>query len=324
MTNYMTEILVLSRADLEKIMSMRETIEAVEDAFRGLALGEVVMPLPYIIDVSKHNGVWGVKSALINSQDVVGVKLSSGYFENPVKYNLPSITGVVIVADSKHGVPLAVMDASVITAFRTGAVAGVAAKYLARKNSEKVAVFGAGVQGRTQLLALTEVLRVDEARVYDVVASYAEKFAKEMSAKTGVKVIPSPSVKDALRDVDVVSTATPSKQPYIMLEMVPKGVHITTVGSDHKGKQELENKIYDVSKVVVDKREVALEKDYLKPHHIYAELGEVVAGMKKGRTSDDEITIMDSSGLGLQDAAAGLAAYHLAKKKNLGTWVEFF
>lgn len=320
----MTEILVLSRADLEKIMSMKETIEAVEDAFRGLALGEVVMPLPYIIDVSKHNGVWGVKSALINSQDVVGVKLSSGYFENPVKYNLPSITGVVIVADSKHGVPLAVMDASVITAFRTGAVAGVAAKYLARKNSEKVAVFGAGVQGRTQLLALTEVLRVDEARVYDVVPSYAEKFAKEMSAKTGVKVTPSPSVKDALRDVDVVSTATPSKQPYIMLEMLSKGVHITTVGSDHKGKQELENKIYDVAKVVVDKREVALEKDYLKPHHIYAELGEVVAGMKKGRTSDDEMTIMDSSGLGLQDAAAGLAAYNLAKKKNLGTWVEFF
>lgn len=320
----MTELLILSRSDLEKVLTMKEVIEAVETAFKGLALGEVVMPMPYIIDVPKHNGVWGVKSALINTQDVVGVKLSSGYFENPSKYNLPSITGVVVVADSKHGIPLAVMDASIITAYRTGAVAGVAARYLARKDSEKAAIFGAGVQGRTQLLALAEVLRLETVNVYDVVQASAEKFASEMSAKTGIEVRVSKSVEEALRDVDVVSTATPSRTPYIMLEMLSKGVHITTVGSDHKGKQELENRIYDAAKVVVDKREVALEKDYLKPHHIYAELGEVVAGIKPGRTSSEEITIMDSSGLGIQDAAAGLAAYSLAKKKKIGTVVEFF
>jgi ornithine cyclodeaminase/alanine dehydrogenase-like protein (mu-crystallin family) len=156
----MTELLILSKADLEKVLSMRETIDAVETAFRGLALGEVVMPMPYIIDVPKHNGVWGVKSALINTQDVVGVKLSSGYFENPSKYNLPSITGVVVIADSKHGIPLAVMDASVITAYRTGAVAGVAARYLSRGDSQIAAIFGAGVQGRTQLMALAEVLKL--------------------------------------------------------------------------------------------------------------------------------------------------------------------
>jgi alanine dehydrogenase len=320
----MTELLVLSRSDLEKVLTMKETIDAVETAFKGLALGEVVMPMPYIIDVPKHKGVWGVKSALINTQDVVGVKLSSGYFENPSKYNLPSITGVVVVADSKHGIPLAVMDASIITAYRTGAVAGVAARYLARKNSEKAAIFGAGVQGRTQFLATTEVLKLKNVKVYDVVKAAAESFASEMTAKTGVEVRVAGSVEEALKDVDVVSTATPSKTPYIKLDELPEGVHITTVGSDHKGKQELENKIYDVSKVVVDKREVALEKDYLKPHHIYAELGEVIAGIKPGRTSADEITIMDSSGLGIQDAAAGLAAYNLAKKKNIGTWVEFF
>jgi alanine dehydrogenase len=320
----MTELLILSKADLEKVMSMRETIDAVETAFRGLALGEVVMPMPYIIDVPKHNGVWGVKSALINTQDVVGVKLSSGYFENPSKYNLPSITGVVVIADSKHGIPLAVMDASVITAYRTGAVAGVAARYLARGDSQIAAIFGAGVQGRTQLMALAEVLKLSEARVYDVVPAVAERFAKDMGGRLGLNVKPVKSVEEALRDADVVSTATPSKTPYIKPEWLESGTHITTVGSDHKGKQELETSVYGVAKVVVDKREVALEKEYIRPEQIYAELGEVVAGMKPGRVGDDEITVMDSSGLGIQDAAAGLAAYQLAKKKNMGTWVEFF
>ncbi len=320
----MTELLILSRSDLEKVLNMRDVIDSVETAFKGLALGEVLMPMPYIIDVPKHNGVWGVKSALINTQDVVGVKLSSGYFENPVKYNLPSITGVVVIADSKHGIPLAVMDASVITAYRTGAVAGVAARYLARRDSQTAAVFGAGVQGRTQLMALAEVLKLTEARVYDIISEAAEKFSRDMSGRLGIDVKPVKSVEEALKGADVVSTATPSKTPYIKLAWLERGTHVTTVGSDHKGKQELETSVYGVAKVVVDKREVALEKEYLRPELIHAELGEVVAGIKPGRVHSDELTVMDSSGLGIQDAAAGLAAYQLAKKKDLGTWVEFF
>lgn len=320
----MTELLVLSKNDLERLLTMRETIEAVEGAFRALALGEAVMPKPYIIDVSRHHGVWGVKSALIDSQNVVGVKLSSGYFENPVKYNLPSITGVVVVADSERGIPLAVMDASVITAYRTGAVAGVAAKYLARRDSEKAAIIGAGVQGRTQLLALAEVLRLSEVKVYSRTLSSAERYVKEMGARTGLELTVAKSVEDAVKGVDVVSTATPSKEPIVMQKWLAAGTHITTVGCDHRGKQELEKSIYGIAKVVVDKREVALEKEYLKPEQIYAELGEVVADLKPGRTSDEEITIMDSSGLGIQDAAAGIAAYNLAKKKKIGTWVELF
>ncbi len=317
------ELLVLSKKDLEKVLTMKDTIDAVQEAFRGLALGEVEMPMPYIIDVRKHNGVWGVKSALINNLDVVGVKLSSGYFENPVKHNLPSITGVVILADAKLGIPLAVMDALTITAYRTGAIAGVAARFLARKDSEIAAVFGAGVQGRTQLLALLEVLNLKEVRVYDIIPEASVKYAKEMSSKLGIDVRAVKSVEEALKGVDVVSTATPSKTPYIKSEWIPAGTHITTVGSDHKGKQELDSQIYYKSKVVVDKREVALEKDYLKPELIYAELGEIIAGKKVGRTSMDEITIMDSSGLGIQDVAAALVAYRLAREKNLGTYIEF-
>jgi len=317
------ELLVLSKKDLEKVLTMRDTIDAVQEAFRGLALGEVEMPMPYLIDVRKHNGVWGVKSALINNLDVVGVKLSSGYFDNPTKYNLPSITGVVILADAKLGIPLAVMDALTITAYRTGAIAGVAARFLARKDSEIAAIFGAGAQGRTQLLALSEVLKLSEVRVYDVIPEASARYAKEMSEKLGIDVRAVKSVEEALKKVDVVSTATPSKTPYIKADWIPSGTHITTVGSDHKGKQELDSQAYYRAKVVVDKREVALEKDYLKPELIYAELGEVIAGMKPGRETSEEFTIMDSSGLGIQDVAAALVAYKLAKEKNLGTWIEF-
>jgi alanine dehydrogenase len=321
----LVELLVLSKDDLKEVLTMKATIDAVEEAFRGLATGQVVMPQPFLIDVHKHNGVWGVKSALINNQDVVGVKLSSGYFENPQKYGLPSITGVVVIADSAKGIPLAVMDALYITAYRTGAVAGVAARHLARRDSEVAAIFGAGAQGRTQLLALNEVLDLKEVRVYDIIRPAAEKYAEEMGRQLGLDIKVAESVEAALSGVDVVSTATPSREPYIRAEWVGEGVHITTVGSDHKGKQELDTPIYSrASKVVVDKREVALEKDYLSPEIIYAELGEVVAGLKPGREDEQELTIMDSSGLGIQDVAAGLAAYRLAKERGLGTWVEFF
>ena len=298
-------------------------MNTVEEAFRGFALGEASMPSIVPIDVPKHNGFWAIKSAIVNNIDIVGLKLSCSYFDNPAKYNLPSIMGVVVVADSKNGTPLAVVDGLHITAYRTGAIAGIAAKYLARKDSKVAAIFGAGAQGRTQLVGLNEVLKLNEVRVYDIVKNLSMKYAREMSDLLGMHVEPAESIFDALKGADVVSTATPSREPYIKCEWIEEGTHITTVGSDEGSKQELESRVYDKAKVIVDKRDEALKKKYLKPAQIYAELGEIIAGKKPGRTSQLEITIMDSTGLGIQDMAAGYAAYRLAKQKNIGTWVKF-
>ena len=320
----MVEILVLSKKDIEKALTMKDTIEAVEAAFKGLATGEAVIPPLVLMDAPKHNGSWGIKAGVLNNQDVIGLKLSCGYFENPKKYNLPSIMGIVVVSDLKNGTPLALMDGLQITAYRTGAIAGVAAKHLARKDSEVAAIFGAGAQGRTQLIALNEIFKLKEVLVYDIVSELSEKYAKEMSARLGLNVKSVDSVPKALKDADVVSTATPSREPYIKSEWIEPGTHITTVGSDEGNKQELESSIYHKAKVVVDKLDVALNKKYLKPELIYAELGEIVAGMKPGRTKPDEITIMDSTGLGIQDVAAGLVAFRLAKEKGIGTWKELF
>jgi ornithine cyclodeaminase/alanine dehydrogenase len=318
------QILVLSKKDLENVLTMKDTINTVQEAFKGLATGESVIPPLILMDAPKHHGGWGIKGGVLNNQDVIGLKMSCGYFENPKKYNLPSIMGIVIVSDLKNGTPLALMDGLQITAYRTGAVAGVAAKHLARKDCEIAAICGAGTQGRTQLIALNEIFKLKEVRVYDIVPELREKYAKEMSMKLGLSVRAVGSAAEALKGADVVSTATPSKEPYIRAEWVEPGTHITTVGSDEGDKQELDSSIYRKAKVVVDKREVASNKKYLKPELIYAELGEIIAGMKPGRTNPDEITVMDSTGLGIQDVAAGLAAYRLAKEKGIGTWTELF
>lgn len=318
----MVEVLVLSKKDLQQSLTMKNTIGVVEEAFKGLALGEVVMPPSAFIAVPKHKGEWVVKSALINNLDVFGVKMSCGYFENPQKHNLPSVMGVVAIADSKTGAPLAIMDGGMITGYRTGAVAGIAARHLARKNSKIAAICGAGNQGRTQLMGLNEVLKLKEARVYDIIPERSKAYAKEMGSQLGLDVKAVDSPAKALKGADVVSTATPSNTPYIRAEWVELGVHVTTIGSDVKGKQELETAIYAKAKVVVDKRDVAVAKGYIKPDQIHAELGEVAAGLKAGRTSDKEITVMDASGLGLQDVTAALAVYRLAKEKGLGTKVE--
>ena len=320
----MVQILVLSKKDLENVLTMKDTINTVQEAFKGLATGESVIPPLILMDAPKHHGGWGIKAGVLNNQDVIGLKLSCGYFENPKKYNLPSIMGIVIVSDLKNGTPLALMDGLQVTAYRTGAVAGVAARHLARKDCEIAAVCGAGTQGRTQLIALNEIFKLKEVRVYDIVPELREKYAKEMGMKLGLNVRAVGSPAEALKGADVVSTATPSKEPYIRAEWVEPGTHITTVGSDEGDKQELDSSIYHKAKVVVDKREVASNKKYLKPELIYAEIGEIIAGMKPGRTNPDEITIMDSTGLGIQDVAAGLAAYRLAKEKGIGTWTELF
>lgn len=314
----LVELLILSKNDLEKVLTMNDTITAVEEAFRRFALGEASMPPDLSMKVPKHNGGWAIKSALDNSNNIICSKLLGGYFDNPGKYNLPSIMGVVVLADSRNGTPLAILDGTYITAYRTGAIAGVAAKYLARKDSKVAAIFGAGAQGRTQLMSLNEVLGLDEVRVHDRVHDQSEKYAREMSVLLGLHVRPAESVPAALKGADVVSTATHSENPFIKHEWVEKGTHITVVGSD-----ELEPSIYERAKVIADQRSESLTQNkFLKPSQIYAELGEIIVGKKPGRTSQDEITIMDSLGLGIQDLAAGYAAYRLAKQQNVGTLVN--
>lgn len=319
----MVDILVLSKSDVERTLTMRDTIVAVEKAFKALAEGQALMPKIVHLDVLKHRGDFDVKGSLLDDINLAGFKITSGYFNNPAELGLPSIMGAIYVADSRSGLPLAVMDASLITAVRTGAAGGVAAKYLARKDSAIVGLIGTGVQGRTQVQAVNELFSLELVKAYDLSKESRERFCAEMSGKLGLRVEPVDTGRECVVGSDIVVTATYSKTPVVLDEWVDEGTHITSIGADVKGKQELDTRLYQRAKVVVDRREVALSKGLLREDQIHAELGEIIAGFRKGRENDGEITIFDASGLGIQDLAAASVVIENAKKMGLGTVVPF-
>jgi len=325
------KILLLSRKDVEEIISMREVIEAVEEAFRAKGLGKVQMPPKSYIYFNRYQGDFRVMPAYLEDIDAAGVKIVNVHSKNPQEHGLPTVMATIFLLDPKTGAPLAIMDGTLITNMRTGAGGAVAAKYLARKDSRVIAMIGAGVQARTQLIALNEVLDIDEVRVSDVVKGKAEKYAEEMSGQLGIKIEPMADVGKAVKGADVVVTVTTARGPIVKDEWISEGMHINAIGADAPGKQELDPNILKRAKIVVDDLKqalhsgevnVPLSEGIIARGDIYAELGEVITGKKPGRTSRDEITIFDSTGLAIQDIATDWKVYQKAKKMGKGREVE--
>ncbi len=325
-------VLVLDRETLKSILTMKDTIEAVEEAFKMYGLGKVKMPLRPTIKIEEYNGIILYMPAYIAEMDALAVKVVSVYPDNPSKYNLPTVLGTILLNDPKTGDLLAILEGGFITAMRTGAVSGVATKYLAREDSKVVGVFGAGVQARTQLMAVYEVRPIEKAYVYDVIHSAAEKYAEEMSKQLGidVKVVDEP-IK-AVKGCDIIITATTSKTPVFNGEWLESGTHINGIGSHTPTTRELDSTTIKRAKVVVDTYESCLSEagDILIPikegiitkDHIYAELSEIVLGKKPGRVSDDEITVFKSVGVAIQDASTALKAYKIALEKGVGKTIK--
>lgn len=325
------KVLLLSRREVENIISMREAIAAVEKAFRAKGMGRVQMPPKSYVYFEKYDGDFRVMPAYLEGMGAAGVKIVNAHPRNPSRYGLPTVMAVIALIDPKTGAPLAIMDGTWITNLRTGAGGAVAAKYLARKDSRTVAMVGAGVQARTQLLALWEVLDLKEVRVNDVSREKAEKFAREMGRKLGLDARAVKETGEAAAGADVIVTTTPSRSPILMNEHVSGGAHINAIGADAPGKQELDPAILLRAKVVVDDMEqavhggevnVPISKGIMTRDHIYADLGEIVTGKKPGRTSDEEITVFDSTGLAVQDIATDWVVYRKAKRMGMGREVE--
>jgi len=325
------KILLLSRAEVEKLISMRETIEAVEKAFRAKGLGKVQMPPKSYVFFNRYDGDFRVMPAYLEDTEAAGVKIVNVHPQNPSKHGIPTVMATILLLDPRTGAPLAVMDGTTITNVRTGAAGAVAAKYLARKDSRVVALIGAGVQAMTQFLALNEIFKIKELRVSDKVETNAKKCASEVKKRSGISVKIT-NIKEAVQGADIIATTTPAKSPIVMNDWVSGGAHINAIGADAPGKQELDSKILKRAKIVIDNWEqashsgeinVPLSKGMLAREDIHAELGEIVSGKKSGRTSRDEITIFDSTGLAIQDIATALLVYTKAKKIGIGTETEF-
>ncbi|MBI3022945.1 MAG: ornithine cyclodeaminase family protein [Thaumarchaeota archaeon] len=318
----MPDILVLSRTEVEQLLNMDDTIRTMEEVFAASSRREADSIGVLHIDASKFGGFWSVKPGYLVHKGYVGVKLGCGYPANSTK-GIPTTLAAVLLSDATNGLPLAVLDGVYITGVRTGATGGVAAKYLARKESSVVGVVGTGMQGRMQVLALKNLFKLKEVRAYDIDAGRLSAYVGEMEQRMGVPVKSAISPEVAVRGADIVITVTPSKTPYVMDDWIRDGTHVNAFGADAHGKQELDKATYKRAKLVTDNVEVALEKELFERKDIYGELGELVTGAKRGRENGKERTIFDSTGLGIQDVAAASLAFEKAKKQGVGKWVKF-
>jgi ornithine cyclodeaminase len=324
---------VLSRQDVQQAVPMERAIEIVKGAFAQLSAGDAVVPLRTQLPVDRHEGVTLFMPAYLSESDDLGIKIVS-VFPGNLDEGLPTIFALVVVVDAATGRPVAVMDGTYLTALRTGAASGAATDLLARQDAETAAVFGAGVQGRTQLLAVCEVRDIKRVWVYDVSPQAAKAFAQEVAGQgsipADVRVASSPA--DAVRQADVICTATTSKTPVFADADLKRGVHINAVGSFTPQMQEVPEQTVRRAKLVVGSREACLaetgdliipiQKGLIAEDDIYAELGEIAAGLKPGRGHADEITLFKSVGNAVQDVSVARAVLTQAEALGLGVEVE--
>ena len=314
----MSEILLLSRKDVERLLSMKDSLDAVEQAFRQLSLGSVIMPPRTVIKIRKHEGVFNVMPAYIGgSVDALGVKVVTDYPRNPSKNNQPTILSDILVYDPRTGKLLAVMDGVYVTSMRTGAVSGVGTKYLSRKNAKVVGIIGTGVQARTQAMAICEVRNIEKIKCYDIIPQAKQKFSEEMSKKLGVNVLSVDHPKDVVIESDIVVDASTSTTLGFGSDWIRPGTHVMIIGG-----QEIDKSLHAKSKLIVDSREGFIQHfPQSDPNDIYAELQEIIAGTKKGRISDEEITLFRHVGIAVNDIMPAMKVYKTALSMKAGTTV---
>jgi len=312
--------LLLGRRDLEQVLGMKLAIPAVEAAFAAHGRGETVMPPKLYLPLPRYAGDFRAMPAYLAGS--AGVKWVNMHPENPARHGLPSVMGVYVLSDPATAAPLAVMDGTLLTAYRTGAAGAVASKYLATKRPSTIGFVGCGVQARYLHYAHRELYGGFRALMADAVPEAAERFAQEVGGHS--------ATVDQAASCDIVCTMTPSRKPVVFRSYVGIGVHINAMGADAPGKQELDPKILEEAVVVLDDFAQATESGEVNvPIHegryakerIHGTLGEIVAGRKKGREGM-EITVFDSTGLAVQDLALARAAYDEARRRGLGVEME--
>jgi ornithine cyclodeaminase/alanine dehydrogenase-like protein (mu-crystallin family) len=320
---------ILSGQEVRQALPMGQAVEVMKRAFAQLSTGQAEVPLRVGLEVPRHRGVTLFMPAYLAADDQMAVKIVSVFNDNPA-LGLPLIHALVVVVDAVTGRPRAVMDGTALTALRTGAASGAATDVLARPDARRAAVFGAGTQGRTQLEAVCAVRPIEEACVYDVAADRAGAYAEEMGQALSVPVRVAGTPEEAVRQADVICTATTATSPVFDDADVQPGTHLNAVGAYTPEMQEIPVETVLRARVLIDQREASLAEagDLLIPMqqglmtegHIAGELGEVVAGRKVGRTSPEEVTLFKSVGVAVQDVAAAAAV--LAEAERLGLGME--
>lgn len=311
--------------ELRSLVGLREAIPAVEDAFRALATGRASPP--GIMHLNPPGGEIHVKGGHIEGEPYIAIKVATGFYGNP-KRSLPPAGGLFLVLDATTGMPAWILlDNGYLTDLRTGAAGAVTAKYLAPQRVETVGVVGSGVQARYQVEALRQVRDFHRLLVHGRTQAHVQTYANETASKFGIQVEIA-SAEEVVRRSQVVITATASEEPIVQASWVHPGLHITAVGSDAPNKQELEPGVLaKADLVVVDHLDQcqrlgelhhALEAGAMVAGDVHGTLGEVVAGKARGRTSEEEITVADLTGVGVQDTAIANEVCRRAQGRGLG------
>jgi alanine dehydrogenase len=317
-------------------LPMGEVIQAMKQAYAALSAGQAQMPLRTRLDVPPHSGLSLFMPAYLQAGDkeALAVKVVSLFPQNPAR-GLAFIQAAVLVLEPDTGRALALLEGSTLTAIRTGAAGGASADLLARPESRVLALFGAGVQGRSQLEAVCSVRQIESVWIFDPDPKRAGDLAAQVAGRGPIPddVRVAGDSAQAVADADIICTATTSATPVFADRDLKAGVHINAIGSYTPQMQEVPAETLKRARVVVDSRPASLAEtgDLIAPirqglfdeSHIYAELGEIVLGLKAGRQSPAEITYFKSVGVAVQDALAAQLALENARKMNLGQPVDF-
>ena len=328
-------ILVLGHNQVKQLLPMNECIEAMSGALAALAKGQIYLPLRMIISPPNASGMMGLMPAYLSGEGIVpayGLKAICVFPGNSAK-GLDMHQGCVLLYSGETGEPLALLNASAITAIRTAAVSAVATRLLARPDAADLAIIGAGVQARSHLAAMACVRPLRRVRVAARSAEHAAAFVQEVSSQYSFPIEAVESAQAAVRGADLIVTVTSSSQPVLQKDWISSGAHINAVGASIKTAREVDGQTMAASRLFVDRRESTLNEsgDYLMatqegligPEHILAEIGELLVGAKSGRKSKEEITLFKSLGLAAEDLAAASHAFSNAQRANIGTWAEF-
>ncbi len=319
-------VIVLTRSEVSGLLTLSDSIAAVEDAFRQHALGTALPPA--VLGVHAERGAFHIKAAgVMSPAPYFAAKVNGNFPGNRAHFGLPTIQGVIMLADLTHGTPLAIMDSIEITIQRTGAATAVAAKYLTDDRPMSVGIVGCGLQGRIQLRSLAAVRRLTDVRAYDIDQDAARRFATEMTAALGVPVTVTADARAAVMGRDLVSTCTTSQTPILRNGDVSPGTFVAAVGADNPEKHEIEAALLASATVIADVLEQsatigdlhhALASGAMQRSDVRAELGDILIGRKRLRCSSGEIVVFDSTGMALQDVAVAAVVYQRAVARGIG------
>jgi ornithine cyclodeaminase len=310
----------ISEAALRGVVTPQVAVDAMREAFRADGDGRAHVPAVINLEVPAHRGEFHVKTALIDGVPYVAVKIASGFYDNPAR-GLPSGSGLMAVFDAQTGMPAALLlDNGFLTDIRTGAAGAVAAEVLAPATVDVVGMIGTGLQARHQVRCLRCVRGFSRIVAWGPDGRHLAAYLDDMRAE-GYDAVAAASPEAVCAQADVVITATPARQPLVRAQWLRPGQHVTALGADSPGKQELEPSCFTSADLVVVDRLTqcaafgelrhAIDAGFLRPDRVHAELGEIVAGQKPGRTADDQLTIVDLTGVGFQDTAIASRAMEL-------------